>query len=323
MTSAKVFEDNELPVNLEDLPNFRLKNIESDAFQYVPGQELQTAKKFITDLQTLLMKKKPEPKDRDELLNLYDFSFNKICESVFKTSFWPTPQQIEESDEDLEIDITTQTLYQELCFRHIYARLQNYNADVRTGSWENYKDLFDIILNSKDEINLPVPWIWDILDEFIYQYQTNCQWRSKVKEDDPIYAEIIHSDKDFWNLDVLQNILKSLIEKGKILKSVKQGEFSLDDFGMNLRSSHYFAYFSLVGLLRTHTLLGDFKSALQIIEPIDFKKLIIYSKAYACYISLFFYSGFALIMTGRHREAVKIFEALLSFISKYKQFYSK
>jgi len=61
-------------------------------------------------------------------------------------------------------------LYQELCFRHIYARLPNIHGDVRVGSWENYKDLFEMILESQDiaNNNLPVPWIWDILDEFIY-----------------------------------------------------------------------------------------------------------------------------------------------------------
>jgi len=30
------------------------------------------------------------------------------------------------------------------------------------------------------ELELPEQWLWDIIDEFIYQYQVFCSWRSKV-----------------------------------------------------------------------------------------------------------------------------------------------
>lgn len=30
------------------------------------------------------------------------------------------------------------------------------------------------------ELELPEQWLWDIVDEFIYQYQVFCTWRSKV-----------------------------------------------------------------------------------------------------------------------------------------------
>jgi translation initiation factor 3 subunit L len=30
-------------------------------------------------------------------------------------------------------------------------------------------------------LDLPEQWLWDIIDEFIYQYQSFCVWRSKVK----------------------------------------------------------------------------------------------------------------------------------------------
>lgn len=31
------------------------------------------------------------------------------------------------------------------------------------------------------ELQLPEQWLWDIIDEFIYQFQVFCSWRSKVK----------------------------------------------------------------------------------------------------------------------------------------------
>lgn len=30
------------------------------------------------------------------------------------------------------------------------------------------------------KLELPEQWLWDIIDEFIYQYQVFCTWRSKV-----------------------------------------------------------------------------------------------------------------------------------------------
>jgi hypothetical protein len=31
------------------------------------------------------------------------------------------------------------------------------------------------------ELDLPSQWLWDIIDEFIYQFQSFCQYRSKLK----------------------------------------------------------------------------------------------------------------------------------------------
>lgn len=31
------------------------------------------------------------------------------------------------------------------------------------------------------QLELPEQWLWDIVDEFIYQFQVFCTWRSKVK----------------------------------------------------------------------------------------------------------------------------------------------
>lgn len=313
-------EDFELPINLEDLPNFKLKITETDSSSE-QLDELTTAKNFMKDLQSFLSNKRKDPSLKDDLLNLYDYSFNKISTTVFKSSPWPSPEDIEASDETLELDITTQLLYQELCYRHIFARLPSAQNEVRVKTWENYIEIFRTV--EKEDIPLPVLWIWDIMDEFIYQFQTSCVWRAKIKGDEPLYQELIASSHgDFWNLEKINEILKDLITKSQILKKEKNG-FSLEDFGNNTKSIHYFGYFSLVSLLRLNILIGKHEEALQIIEIIDYKKLGIYSKAYACYISMFYYVGFAYLMTGRYQEAVKIFEILLSFIYKYKQFYSK
>jgi hypothetical protein len=34
-------------------------------------------------------------------------------------------------------------------------------------------------------LELPIQWVWDIIDEFIYQFQEFCQYRSKLKNKSP------------------------------------------------------------------------------------------------------------------------------------------
>jgi len=67
-------------------------------------------------------------------------------------------------------------LYKELYYRHIYAKLTP-TLEQRFESFENYCDLFNFILNSDEpvQIELPNPWLWDIIDEFIYQFQVRCR----------------------------------------------------------------------------------------------------------------------------------------------------
>lgn len=45
------------------------------------------------------------------------------------------------------------------------------------------RDFLNDCLDSDGPVKLELPeqWLWDIIDEFIYQYQSFCAWRSKVK----------------------------------------------------------------------------------------------------------------------------------------------
>lgn len=73
-------------------------------------------------------------------------------------------------------------------------------------SWENYTDIFDTIVNSRTELPMPVPWIWDIIDEFIYQFYVCCKWRRTISKDDQGLKHIMeriekNEDQSFWNLE--------------------------------------------------------------------------------------------------------------------------
>ena len=61
-------------------------------------------------------------------------------------------------------------------YRHLYARCTP-DLRQRCDSWKNYCELFGLLLQSKVNMQLPNQWLWDMIDEFIYQFQSFCQYR--------------------------------------------------------------------------------------------------------------------------------------------------
>jgi translation initiation factor 3 subunit L len=112
-----------------------------------------------------------------EILQMYEGSFQKLSDRMFKNSPWPLVEAIAPY---VDNDHVFCLLYRELWFRHVYARLTP-TLDQRIESWDNYCNLFQIILHGNVNMQLPNPWLWDMIDEFIYQFQSFCQYRAKLK----------------------------------------------------------------------------------------------------------------------------------------------
>ena len=309
-------EETELLVNVEDLPNFRI--VQDTEETYSGGTPIEHARKFIGELQRALNAGKA-----DELLILYDRKFNVICDAQFKTTMWPSVEEIEE-DESIEVDINTFFLYNELTFRHAYARLQNTLApEVRINTYKNYMDFFKQLSETKENIALPNQWIWDMFDEFVYQFQNFCQFRAKVKDEaESSYQYYLESLDEIWTFDSVVGILNTFVEKSKILQAGKNA--LAESQASNIPNIlFYCGHYSLVSLLRLHTLVANYTEALKVIQPIEFKKLYIYTKSFPCLITLFYYAGFSYMMQKKYKESVKLIEFMLSFYLKYKQFYQK
>ena len=65
-------------------------------------------------------------------------------------------------------------------------------------------------------LELPEQWLWDIIDEFIYQYQAFCVWRSKVKSKTDEEIVLLSEESQVWSSYSVLNVLYSLIQKSKI-----------------------------------------------------------------------------------------------------------
>ena len=142
-------------------------------------------------------------------------------------------------------------------------------------------------------LELPEQWLWDIIDEFIYQYQSFCVWRSKVKSKTDEEIVLLSDESQVWSSYSVLNVLYSLIQKSKINehiialqegKSAEEIAYVVTELKFDGRSRSFrdivgeygvrplyrmLGYFSIIGLLRVHTLLGDFTLALKVMENVE------------------------------------------------------
>lgn len=108
---------------------------------------------------------------------MYEGSFNRLTDRMFRESPWPTAEAVAPY---VDGDHVFCLLYREMWFRHVYARLTP-TPKQRLESWDNYCSLFGVVLHGVVNMQLPNQWLWDMVDEFVYQFQSYCQYRAKLK----------------------------------------------------------------------------------------------------------------------------------------------
>jgi len=204
----------------------------------------------------------------------------------------------------------------------MFSRGISMTYDDRKGSWENYCKLLDLIISDLQDgdnltVGLPPQWIWDILDEFIYHYQTYCMYRSKAvkTQRDKEIQEIKDNPEVFHTTRVLM-YLETLVKCSKIEAYLASPE---EDNGPAKKdeTTRLLGYFSLMQLLRMHSLLGDYHLAMQTISCIDLHQEVpLFYKIPACHVTLYYYMGFAYLMMRRYADSIRTFGDICVFLSK-------
>eukprot|EP01018_Ginkgo_biloba_P001413 Gb_07559 [translate_table: standard] len=262
-----------------------------------------------------------------EIHQMYEGSFQKLSERMFKQSPWPSMEAIAPY---VDNDHVFCLLYREMWFRHLYARLTP-TLKQRFESWDNYCNLFQVILHGVVNMQLPNQWLWDMIDEFIYQFQSFCQYRAKLKSRTDQEIALLRQYDEVWNVYGVLNYLQALVEKSmiiQILEEEKEGNVTFtatDGYDYNGGSNvlKVLGYFSIVGLLRVHCLLGDYYSGLKCLTPIDVNQPGVYNSVIGSHITTIYYYGFANLMLRRYVEAIRAFNQVLLYIVKTKQFHQK
>ncbi|KTW30792.1 hypothetical protein T552_00504 [Pneumocystis carinii B80] len=262
-----------------------------------------------------------------ELYGCYENLFVKLTDKYYKNTAWPDAETISPLVND---DTTFIILYRELYFRHIYAKLQP-TIEQRFQSYDNYCDLFNLILNSENPVNLELPnhWAWDIVDEFIYQFQTFCNYKNRLSKRSEDEIHELRENPQIWSTYSVLNVLYSLIQKSKIneqfieIKNGRNPNEVAGEFGsQNLY--RMLGYFSIIGLLRVHCLLGDFTLALKTMDNIELNKKGFFGWGgnLTLTFTAYYYVGFSYMMLHRYIDAIKAFSHVL-FISRTKLYQNR
>ncbi|KAG1667471.1 hypothetical protein FOA52_012226 [Chlamydomonas sp. UWO 241] len=263
-----------------------------------------------------------------EIQSMYETSFLKLSERYYKSVPWPAVELVADV---VDQDHVFCLLYKEMYYRHLYARCSP-DLRQRCESWDNYCDLFGLLLHSNVNMQLPNQWIWDMIDEFIYQFQSFCQYRSKVSQKSPEELELLKKCevKKVWNVLEVLNVLQALVDKSGIVAEMEADGgaalFASDGYLPNQSNVlRMLGYYSLVGLLRVHTLIGDYQGALKAIYPINLNESVnlFAPKIAGCNIALFYYGGFCYLMQRRYMDAARVFNSVLMYINRVKQYHTR
>lgn len=288
----------------------------SDAFADVP----EAVKQYLNYFQ-----KRFADRNVSELHVLYEQNFQNISERYYKSSPWPTVDQVAGILETH--DPVFLLLFNELRNRHLFEKTQPSLAQ-RLESWESYCELFDTFLkDGMIDVDLPASWLWDITDEFVYQFETWCQYRAKLKSKTPEEIQYLRDNEQIWNVQHVLSFLHMLVNKSNIIPWLMQkgrpaGSSDPDssEFDISTRATYrYIGYFSIIGLLRVNTLLGDYRLALMVLQPLSFDVTSsLFTHVTACHVSVYYYMGFCYIMLRRYEDAVRVFSSTVHNISRIK-----
>ena len=310
--------DFDLVMLLEDLPN-RNKQVLQDLLinavsRHKPNKEIAT--EFLGQFNSDYKNSQVE-----NLNFLTDYAFHKLSEDVFKDKPWP---KIETFDESLNLHSNVVLLYREFYYRHIFSKLPTMTSDInlRCEAWKNYLTLFDSLApetgNLLHQCELPCKWIWEILDEAIYQYHNFCQFLIKLPKNDPLLNDI-KQRKDIPTFSSFETALKSLIDRSKILNE-KREIINVE----KPKTVEYLGYYGYLALIKLYVSHGMVQEAYKMLEKVTSTFVVRYLKRSWCtLVSFFYYSGITFILNNDILKGTKILEKCCSFFYRYRHFLNK
>jgi translation initiation factor 3 subunit L len=173
-------------------------------------------------------------------------------------------------------------------------------------------------------LELPNQWLWDIIDEFIYQFQSFCNYRDRSNKNEQDVT-LLRNNTQIWSCYSVLNVLYSFVQKSRINEQLlvsKNGGDMMEAAGEYGSRPLYkmLGYFSIVGLLRVHCLLGDYILALKMMDNMVLNKKAMFARVTGCYVTAYYYIGFAYMMLRRYADAIGAYSNVLNVIQKAKPY---
>ena len=177
--------------------------------------------------------------------------------------------------------------------------------------------LFEAILSAKEgDFCITTQWIYDITQEFAYQFQGYCQFRCQVANHSPEMVRVLEANRDAWNLPKVMSILQGLIQAGKL--STSQSAQAKAPLVLNARNfAAQFGYFASIELARLECLMGDFASSLAAISSIKLNdRSELFVQLPLCHFNVYYHTGICYMMLRKFAAALDVFSEICLHVSR-------
>lgn len=257
-------------------------------------------KDFIFDLhQSVRCSQIPEEQSK-----LYNGTFRELHSKYFSNAAWPSPEAI--SDECAG-EALFLAFYSELTQRYLHSG-SHVKVHHRIQGWHTYTKLFDALLEDAKDANstlyiLP-EWSFDILHEFVYQFQGFCQFRTQnvvnasksSSKTPPAHVmdafDVLSKNTDVWAPEKVFYYLHKLT-------SLSQHSSA---------AYRHLSLFASVVLSRLECLLGDYTASLAALRPVCTSPTnqTILDSVIQAKISVAYHAGVSYLALRRYKDAARV-----------------
>ena len=161
--------------------------------------------------------------------------------------------------------------------------------------------------------------MWDIVDEFVYQYQSFSFFRGKGSNRSAEDLQILKANSQVWDTCAVLTSLSKLASKCDF--SRYSVSYKHDDDKVDTLQS--LGFYSQIALARVDMLMGDYLSAIHILESMEQLRKGPQAKLLTSNVTFYYILGFSYMMTQRFKDACRAFHSLLLGVSRSKQLQSR
>lgn len=162
-------------------------------------------------------------------------------------------------------------------------------------------------MGSKAEVALHTQWIYDLMVEFIYQFQGFCQYRCQLATRSQADIESLSSNPTAWTYPAVARILNGLIKLSGIADKKTRPTIK-----PNSSVKLQFGFFAAIELARLECICGDHISSLRASSIIDiFEHAEILDLVPVCHINLFYHMGTSQLLLRRFTDCIDTFSHVL------------
>jgi len=265
---------------------------------------------------------------------LYSGTFRELSSKYFPSSQWPSTEGIasECSNDPLFL-----AFYRELTHRHLHSVTRIQVRD-RIDGWQVYRNLFDLLLaeapgsepkesttataDSPGGLYILPSWAFDVLHEFVYQFQGFCQFRTQTvanvankggnsgggggsssqKPNSHVMEALdaLGKNRDAWAVETVLFYLHRLIDVGTPSTDPDAPPVTIPP------AYRHLALFASVALSRLECLLGDYRASLGALVVKSAADEATVREVFAARLSEAYHAGVSFLMLRRYKDATRV-----------------